>query len=400
MVSRKSDEESRHLVGKSTERRCVNTPTLQSNTLVWNVLQILAVTGEFPWSSLHLLGNPPTVQKMVSRLSHPTLFRNPQTGKEIHTKLFVLNGKGREKSLRLYKGALPLLHWLHPSAYGYYIDSFWNHHFPGDSAHRNRNHRVAETVALCGDAGVNVLPYDLPRLQQLEIRKVTPDEPALYLARDIKKAFPGEEKKTMFTRAVGALFFPGGCYAVYNTRDAAMKWKGMGEFKALHSLTEVARWNGGITRLTGAVLMGKSYEAALSALEYSDPRHPELRFDSIYPHIHFVPLDPFGARLLRLLTLPSWEERLLDLLFEPSTRTYGQGMMECDAQVGGVWVLSHLDGDIARLLRFREGLWSRQGKAEVVCFPQQVPFVEDFLGGLADLRVVELDAVEEGVKEP
>jgi hypothetical protein len=75
-------------------------------------------------------------------------------------------------------------------------------------------------------------------------------------------------------------------------------------------------------------------------------------------------------------------------------------MMECDAQVGGVWVLSHLDGDIARLLRFREGLWSRQGKAEVVCFPQQVPFVEDFLGGLADLRVVELDAVEEGVKEP
>ena len=201
----------------------MNTPTLQSNTLVWNVLQILAVTGEFPWSSLHLLGNPPTVQKMVSRLSHPTLFRNPQTGKEIHTKLFVLNGKGREKSLRLYKGALPLLHWLHPSAYGYYIDSFWNHHFPGDSAHRNRNHRVAETVALCGDAGVNVLPYDLPRLQQLEIRKVTPDEPALYLARDIKKAFPGEEKKTMFTRAVGALFFPGGCYAVYNTRDAAMK---------------------------------------------------------------------------------------------------------------------------------------------------------------------------------
>ena len=33
----------------------------------------------------------------------------------------------------------------------------------------------------------------------------------------------------------------------------------------------------------------------------------------------------------------------------------------------------------------------RQGKAEVVCFPQQVPFVEDFLGGLADLRVVELE---------
>lgn len=220
-------------------------PVLRPDTLVQKVLQILAVTGEFPWSSLYLLGNPPTVQKMVSRLSQPVLFHNPRTGEEVRTKLFVTNGKGREKSLRLYKGALPLLHWLHPRAYEYYMDSFWNHHFPGDAAHRDRNHRVAEAVALCANAGVRILPYDLPQLQQEEIRKVTPDFPALYLARDIKKAFPGEEKKTLFTRAVGALFYPGGCYAVYNTRDAAMKWKGMGEFKALHSLTEMARLNGG-----------------------------------------------------------------------------------------------------------------------------------------------------------
>ena len=85
---------------------------------------------------------------------------------------------------------------------------------------------------------------------------------------------------------------------MYNTRDAAMKWKGMGEFKALHSLTEMARLNSGVSHLDGALLFGKSYETALETLEFSDPRHPELRFDSIYPHIHFLPLDDFGARLL------------------------------------------------------------------------------------------------------
>ena len=132
------------------------------------------------------------------------------------------------KSLRLYKGALSLLHWLHPAAYGYYMDSFWEHHFPGDAAHRDRNHRVAEAVALCMSAGVEVLPYDLPRLQRGEIRKVTPAFPSLYLGRGIKKAFPGEEKKTLFTRAVGALLYLGGCYAVYNARNAAMKWRGHG----------------------------------------------------------------------------------------------------------------------------------------------------------------------------
>ena len=343
--------------------------TLQHSSYAFRLVQTLAVTGEYPVNSLPLLGNERVLKQLIRRLSLPEMFWNSH-GEMVRTKLFVTNGKGREKSLRLYKGALPLLHWLHPDAYEYYMESFWNHHFPGDAAHRDRNHRVAEAVALCANAGVEVLPYDLPRLQQEEIRKVTPNYPALYLARDIKKAFPGEEKKTLFTRAVGALFYPGGCYAVYNTRDAAMKWKGMGEFKALHSLTEIARLNGGVSHLDGALLFGKSYETAMETLEASDPRHPELRFDSIYSHVHFLPLDGFGARLLKILTLPDWQEKLLDLLFEPSTRTYGRGTMEYDAQVDGVKVLSHLDRDLARLLRFREGLWSHSGKFEVVCFPQ------------------------------
>lgn len=67
------------------------------------------------------------------------------------------------------------------------------------------------------------------------------------------------------------MFYPGGCYAVYNTRVAAMKWKGMGEFKVLHSLTEVARLNGGVSHLDGALLFGKSYETALETLNSSDP---------------------------------------------------------------------------------------------------------------------------------
>lgn len=349
-------------------------------------------------NSLPLLGNERVLKQLIRRLSLPEMFWNSH-GEMVRTKLFVTNGKGREKSLRLYKGALPLLHWLHPGAYEYYMENFWNHHFPGDAAHRDRNHRVAEAVALCANAGVEVLPYDLPKLQQEEIRKVTPNYPALYLARDIKKAFPGEEKKTLFTRAVGALFYPGGCYAVYNTREAAMKWKGMGEFKALHSLTEIARLNGGVSHLDGALLFGKSYETAMETLEASEPRHPELRFDSIYPHVHFLPLDDFGARLLEILTLPDWQERLLDLLFESSTRTYGRGTLEYDAQVGAVKVLSHLDGDLARLLRFREGLWTHSGKFEVVCFPQQTGFVHSFLGDRVGVREIRIETVEETLQE-
>ena len=49
-------------------------PVLRPDTLVQNVLQLLAVVGEFPWQSLGLLGKTETVQKMVYRLSEPAVF--------------------------------------------------------------------------------------------------------------------------------------------------------------------------------------------------------------------------------------------------------------------------------------------------------------------------------------
>lgn len=190
-------------------------------------------------------------------------------------------------------------------------------------AHRDRNLRVAETIGMHLIAGVETRAYLLPALQYRAILRITPDAPAFYLARDFKRITPAEQNKTMFTRIVGAIFYPGGCYAVYNTRNAAMKWNGMGEFKALHSLTELARMNAGVQSIDSAILLGESYDTALTTLLESDKnRRLELRFDGIYRHIYFVPMNAGGIRQLRLLTVPDWKEKLLELLFDPDVRSY------------------------------------------------------------------------------
>lgn len=126
------------------------------------------------------------------------------------------------------------------------MDSFYGHRFPGDSAHRERNHRVAETAAMLMRSGVEIRPYLLPALQTETIRQTVTDRHAFYFARDLKKLRAGEQNKTIFTRTVGALFSTESCYTVYNTRASAMKWSGLGEFKALHSLNELARMNAGV----------------------------------------------------------------------------------------------------------------------------------------------------------
>jgi hypothetical protein len=119
-----------------------------------------------------------------------------------------------------------------------------------------------------------------------------------------------------------------------------------------------------------------------------------LRFDRVFTSIHFIPLDGNGVRLLKLLILPDWNERLLSALFDPGQRSYNRGSIEYDAVVNGTKILSHLDGDVARLIRFREALTPQTGSADVLCFPWQTGFIKAYLNGRAGLRELDMNAVE------
>ena len=380
---------------KSLMREAETMLTVRPGSHVHRLITVLGLAGEYPVRSLDLLGNERTFKVLVNKLTSVQEFRNPCTDERMAVKLLQLCGSGKAKAIHFYKGALPILNWIHADAYRYYMTSFYDHRFPGGNAHRNRNFRVAETIGMSIAAGVDPRSYQLPPLQTRSILRLTPDIPTFYLARDFKKINPTEQNKTMFTRITGALFYPGGCYAVYNTRDAAMKWSGMGEFKALHSLIELARMNAGLQSIDSAILTGASYETALETLLESErSRRLELRFDGIYRHIYFAPMNANGIRQLRLLTLPNWNERLLDLLFDPDARSYNRGFMEYDASIGETYILSHLDGDLARLIRFREAQRTSTKRFEVICFAEQAPFLHEYLGQSIILKELDRSVVE------
>ena len=359
------------------------------------LVTMLSVVGEYPVCSLYLLGNERVYKALVHKLTRQEAIRNCITGEELTCRLLTVTGRAQSKSIRLYKGALPILDWLHQEAYRYYMASFWNHRFPGDLNHRERNHRVAEAVAFCMRARLEFRQYMLPSLQNRDRIEIIPEDPVFYQSKDLKRVGGDEMNKTMFTRLVGALFYGDNCYAVYNTRNAVMKWSGMGEFKTLHHLLEIGRLNGRITNIDSALLIGTDYSVAMGTLlESGKNRRLEFRFDSIYQHIHFVPMDEYGIRLLRILILPDWKNRLLDLLFERDNRSYDQGYFEYDAYIDGVYIFSHLDGDLARLMRFREAVHSQYKRYEVVCFTHQMAFIREYLGDCVGIKTIDLDTVE------
>ena len=326
--------------------------------------------------------------------------------------MFTVSGYRKMRTVRLSKGALPLLEDLHSEASQYYLRATHSHNFSGGVHHVGRNHRVGEAIALAMMAGLEFRPYVLPRLQQGAIARKEFTKPSFYIARDIKGSEFDDMDKTMFTRVVGTVFYPGGCYAVYNTRNAIMKWSGTGEFKAKHFLSGLNRCNNSPNDVESALLLGNDPAVALQTILESDktknPRKSS-RFDKAYQCVHFVPLNSDGIQLLRILTLPDWNERVLDALFERECRSWNQGFMEYDAVVNGVYVFSHLDADLARLIHFREGLllekeglpWKTETERqfEVLGYPWQAEFLKAYLGGAAKLRFrpIPMEKLREGM---
>lgn len=372
--------------------------TIRQDSRVFTLLILLSYVGEFPLSSIHLLGSKEAWRKLIHQLTLQQIYRFPDESERISCKLLLVTGKGRSKSIRLSKSAVQLLERINPEAAHYYTQSYLRHNHSGDEKRAERFHRVAETVAFMRQVGYESCPYSLPALQLCAIRKVVPAEPSFYISNELKHIGNDDVNKISFSRITGALFSHGGCYAVYNSRDYLMKWNGKGESKTRLTLTEIARMNAQVEEVTSAILLGKDYAIADMTLRaLNGIKRAEMRFDANYDRLHFITMDQFGMRLVKILTLPDWHDRLSALLFDEDDRADGQNSFDYDALEDGTYVLSFLDSDIIRLNRFREAVGER--KAEIVCFPEQVSFLRSFLGSRTRLRTVEMDSVEEALRE-
>lgn len=208
--------------------------TMKPGSQLYRLMCLLSVVGEYPVKSLHLLGNKRMYRKLVKDGLSPLTVRNSVTGETMSLpRLFNRCGRGRLKTIRLYAGALPILTWF---GEGEYYDSITHgYSLPMNQSHLDRNHRVGEALAVCMDAGVEILPHNLPKLQvSRHAYLIAPGSPFFLTSRAIKQigGDDDEANKTNFTRMVGGLFSGNDCYCVFNTRDSVMKWSGGGEMKA------------------------------------------------------------------------------------------------------------------------------------------------------------------------
>lgn len=354
---------------------------------VRRLVTILAVTGEIPVKALALLGSQRVYRALVTRLCEEQTFVNSETGEKLTCRLLTLHGKGGKKSIRFYKAGLLVLNWI--GAYDSYMRAFWNHNFPSDDSHVDRNFRFSEAVILCMRAGAEIRPWQMRALQKQSIQRQAFSRPALYSAKAAKNTQEGDLCKTQYARFIAALFTSDHAYVLYNVRNAVMKWNGMSECKTVESIAQLARMNSTVPSVDSAIIFGNTEDVAIRTIEdLRKKRRMELRLDAVYRHIYFVPLSEGGLDQLRLLLLPDWNERMLAVFFTSAERSFNQGAFEYDAVVDGAYIFVFLDGDIARLNRFAGAVRDGQKRCELLCFPFQVGLAKQVVGDTVDITTV------------
>ena len=289
---------------------------IRDGTRVHKLLMLLACVGEYPMRSVYLLGNERVWKRKIRELQQWQDFCLPESGERGRFQMLTVSGKGKNVTIRLHWSALAALKRIREAAHSYYMEHFNQHHFSGAVTHVTRNHRLAETVAMCMAAGIAVLPWEKPEIHDRTIRQMRTKTPCCYLSRELKSFYEGEMKKTEFTRLTAAMVYPNGMYAMYNTRDEAMLWRGGGEEKAQILLEDIFRTDGLRNEAKSAILLGRDFRTAAVTLEGAFVRrHLKERLDQIYENLYFIPMNETGIKMLGIMTQRDWYIRLREALF-------------------------------------------------------------------------------------
>ena len=243
-----------------------------------------------------------------------------------------------------------------------------------------------------------------------DIKMLRCANPFFYFAREVKRAYKEEMNKIRYTRLAGVLTLQDGVYTVYNLRNEVPNWMGEGESKVLWHMESmfypIREEEHPYHR--SALIFGENYDVALSLMQtIRETKKLDYGLFRSFFRIRYIPMNDFGVRFLRLVTSDNWRENLLLSLFEPKQCTTSWGGLSFNVFVDGIDTYCFLDGDIRNLFNFRdtilmrnEGLLPRNTIRghKVICYPEQLAFVQEFFGDLVEYATVTMEAVENALE--
>jgi len=370
----------------------------------YNLLKIIALCGEFPYNSLYLIdGNERILKRNILNMK-----------KEGY---ITIVGSGQHKTIRITKKSFEPLRKIGEEYLSHYLSITDNHHFRGGKKDNSserviwRRHRMAEAYCMFLDIEADVWSFEKPTLSldNKNTNRINANSIIFYSSKELKNADIEQRYKTEFTRIMGALFCPGGVYAIYNTNKGLMKWNKQGEGKAQVLIEDIVSMNYKVedNNLSNAIMFGKDIDTAKEILESNgglkDCNDFEmLSFDNTYNNIYFLTLDENGLYQLNLLIQKNWYNYIRNSIFPKEFLNIEYLSIDCDAydKSNNKYILMFLDGNIGKLKRFKEATYDNKNKKfEVVCFDWQEEMLRNYLGDDVSILSITTDKLSELINE-
>ncbi len=368
------------------------------------ILTKIAAAGEFPFKSLHMIGNKVIVQRTVRKLKEQGYI--------------TTLGKGQLKTIRLTQMGISIIQDMNMSYYNHYMEISENHHFRSITAKNTKNglnqmirrHRLAEICCILDDLGVYIFPDEKPELSLTKKdNRITPGDYIFYNSLELKHTDKRQRYKTEFTRIKGALFSPGGVYSIYNINNGLIKWNNQGEQKAQVLLMDIINMNydksyGVEPVVDDTIIFGKDTNTILDILKPPTGKRDKngfelLSFKNTYKNMYFIPLDIEGARLLNIIMEYNWQQRLRESVFpdEMLLSNTSTISVDCDAynKEDDEYILLFLDGNISKLRRFKESTTDKSHNYKIICFPFQTEMLQKYMGSDFNIMEIKYDMLSE-----
>ena len=304
------------------------------NTRVYNLISLLCVTGEYPVASLGILGDRTCYRRLVTNMCKMQTYHNSETGEKITCRALNISGKGKLKTLRLTKYALPLARWVEGAEF--YTETHLKNNRSSNEQTVERHHRMAEAVAIIQQSGFEYRPWYLPEIQN-EIRQYsTINEPSYFLPKVFRGDMSNPSQKYTFSRVVGTLMTPNKTLMVYNTRNAIMKWDGQGESRTKINVENFSYRNTKKGEIDSAIIMGQNLNYVLGLIHQTEKQYKlastfqKFNLLTMFYNIHYIPLNQFGAKLIQVLTLPNCHNYILSLIYNDESLKSGSMSLNYD----------------------------------------------------------------------
>lgn len=370
------------------------------NTRAYDLISLLCVTGEYPVASLGILGDRTCYRRLVTDMCKTQTYHNSETGEKITCRALSISGKGRLKTIRLTKYALPLAEWVDGA--DYYAGTYLKNNRSGSKKTIERHHRISETAAIMQQSGFEYRPWYLPEIQNEIQQYSTIDEPSYFLPKVFRGDISNPSQKYTFSRTVGALMTSHKTLMLYNTRNSIKKWDGQGEYRTKSNIESFSYRNTKEGKIDSAIIMGQNLNYVLGLIHQTEKQYKSASIFhksdllTMFYNIHYIPLNQFGAKLIQVLTLPNCHNYILSLIYNDESLKHGSMSLNYDIYNNGVYTLSLLDYDMRRLILAKSNInmLIKEGKSftyQILCFPEQIDELYQFLGDNVEYLTVNID---------